>query len=71
MKWFIFQPGHTLIYIGTVAIDPVILIDPLLCGPMWVAVKILLESMMADICDEDELKYGKRREGVFGAVFYG
>ncbi len=69
MKWFIFQPGHTLIYIGTVAIDPVILIDPLLCGPMWVAVKILLESMMADICDEDELKYGKRREGVFGAVF--
>jgi GPH family glycoside/pentoside/hexuronide:cation symporter len=34
-----------------------------------VAVKIVLESMMADICDEDELKYGQRREGVFGAVF--
>jgi GPH family glycoside/pentoside/hexuronide:cation symporter len=69
MKWFIFQPGHNLYYIGTVAIDPIILIDPLLCGPMWVAVKILLESMMADICDEDELRYGQRREGVFGAVF--
>jgi len=69
MKWFIFTPGHQIFYVGTVAIDPVILIDPILCGPMWVAVKILLESMMADICDEDELKFGKRREGVFGAVF--
>lgn len=69
MKWFIFTPGHQIFYVGSVAIDPIILIDPILCGPMWVAVKILLESMMADICDEDELKYGKRREGIFGAVF--
>jgi GPH family glycoside/pentoside/hexuronide:cation symporter len=63
MKWYIFQPGHPIYYVGTIAIDPV------LCGPMWVAVKILLESMMADICDEDELRHGKRREGIFGAVF--
>ncbi|MBN1780174.1 MFS transporter [bacterium] len=69
MKWFIFQPGHHIYCFGSVAIDPIILIDPVLCGPMWVAVKILLESMMADICDEDELMHGKRREGVFGAVF--
>jgi GPH family glycoside/pentoside/hexuronide:cation symporter len=69
MKWFIFQPGHHIYYIGSVAIDPIILFDPILCGPMWVAVKILLESMMADICDEDELRFGKRREGMFGAVF--
>ena len=69
MKWYIFQPGHPIYYVGTNAIDPVILIDPVLCGPMWVAVKTLLESMMADICDEDELRHGKRREGIFGAVF--
>jgi GPH family glycoside/pentoside/hexuronide:cation symporter len=69
MKWFIFTPGHHLMYIGTIAIDPIILIDPILCGPMWVAVRILLSSMMADVCDEDELLYGKRREGVYGAVF--
>ncbi len=69
MKWFIFTPGHHLYYIGKIAIDPVILIDPLLCGPMWVAVKIMLASMMADICDDDELKYGKRREGMFGGAF--
>lgn len=69
MKWFIFQPGHRIFYIGKIGIDPIILIDPLLCGPMWVAVKIMLASMMADICDDDELRYGKRREGMFGAVF--
>lgn len=69
MKWFIFQPGHTIFYLGPIAIDPIILIDPLLCGPMWVAVKIMLASMMADICDEDELRHRKRREGMFGAVF--
>jgi len=69
MKWFIFQPGHRIFYLGPIAIDPIILIDPILCGPMWVAVKIMLASMMADICDEDELRYGKRREGMFGAVF--
>jgi GPH family glycoside/pentoside/hexuronide:cation symporter len=69
MKWFIFTPGHHLFYIGKIAIDPIILIDPLLCGPMWVAVKIMLASMMADICDDDELRYGKRREGMFGGAF--
>lgn len=68
-KWFIFTPGHPILYIGRVAIDPVILIDPLLCGPMWVAVKIMLSSMMADVCDEDELRHGQRREGMFSAVF--
>lgn len=69
MKWFIFTPGHRIYNLGPIAIDPIILIDPLLCGPMWVAVKIMLASMMADICDDDELHHGKRREGMFGAVF--
>jgi GPH family glycoside/pentoside/hexuronide:cation symporter len=69
MKWFIFTPGHPIFYIGKLAIDPIMLIDPLLCGPMWVAVKIMLASMMADICDDDELKHGQRREGMFSAVF--
>jgi GPH family glycoside/pentoside/hexuronide:cation symporter len=68
-KWFVFQPGHPLIDLGFVQLSPVLLIDPLLCGPMWVAVKILLASMMADICDSDELQHGSRREGMFGAVF--
>jgi glycoside/pentoside/hexuronide:cation symporter, GPH family len=29
---------------------------------------LLIGSMVADICDEDELKTGRRREGIFGAV---
>ncbi|MEC3908473.1 MFS transporter [Tamlana sp. 2201CG12-4] len=73
MKWYIFTPGHTIYNLNLgftiLQLDPIILIDPLLCGPMWVAVKIMLGSMMADICDEDELHYGQRREGIFGAVF--
>ncbi|MEM1185345.1 MAG: MFS transporter [Planctomycetota bacterium] len=68
-KWFIFTPGDRIVSVLGVPIDPVLLIDPLLCGPMWVAVKILLASMMADICDEDELRHGQRREGLFGAAF--
>ncbi|MEM6552251.1 MAG: MFS transporter [Planctomycetota bacterium] len=68
-KWFIFTPGRDTLTIGPTQFDPVLMIDPMLCGPMWVAVKILLASMMADICDEDELKHGLRREGMFAAVF--
>ncbi len=68
-KWWIFKPGHTIYNIFGIPFDPVLMIDPLMCGPMWVAVKIMLASMMADICDEDELKHGQRREGMYGAVF--
>lgn len=28
----------------------------------------MVSSMVADVCDEDELKTGLRREGVYGAV---
>lgn len=58
-KWFVFTPGNPVL----------ILIDPLLCGPIWVAANMLLASMLADICDEDELLSGQRREGTFGAIF--
>ena len=29
---------------------------------------LMIDSMTADICDEDELRTGRRREGMFGAV---
>ena len=44
-------------------------LDAVLNGPIWTALAILVPSMMADLCDVDEFEYGKRREGVFGAVF--
>lgn len=58
-KWFLFTPGNPW----------KILIDPLLCGPVWTAIAVLLPSMVADICDDDELRHGQRREGMFGSVY--
>lgn len=31
---------------------------------------VLMMSMTADVIDLDELKYGKRREGIFGAIYW-
>jgi glycoside/pentoside/hexuronide:cation symporter, GPH family len=59
-KWFLYTPGHPW----------KILFDCLLCGPVWVAVYTLTPSMLADICDEDELRHGFRREGIFGALLF-
>lgn len=59
VKWFVFTPGQPWM----------ILIDPIFCGPIWVAIGMIMPSMLADICDEDELKSGQRREGTYGAIF--
>ena len=57
-KWFIFTPqGYGWIWL-----------DALFCTAAWTAMTMLIPSMMADLCDEDELKHGQRREGVFVAI---
>jgi GPH family glycoside/pentoside/hexuronide:cation symporter len=58
-KWFIYTPE----------LPYLLLLDGLLSGPVWIALSVLVPAMMADLCDVDEYEYGKRREGVFGAVF--
>ena len=59
-RWWIFRPGAGWW----------IMLDPLLGGgALWVAITMVVQSMFADICDEDELASGQRREGIFGAVF--
>ncbi len=58
-KWFFFAPGNPW----------KILLDPLLCGPVWTALNVLMPSMLADVCDDDELRCGKRREGMLGSIF--
>jgi GPH family glycoside/pentoside/hexuronide:cation symporter len=58
-KWYLYTPGHPW----------KILFDCLLCGPVWVAIYTLTPSMLADVCDDDELRHGFRREGTFGALF--
>jgi GPH family glycoside/pentoside/hexuronide:cation symporter len=58
-KWYLYTPGHPW----------KILFDCVLCGPVWVAIFTLTPSMLADVCDDDELRHGFRREGTFGALF--
>jgi GPH family glycoside/pentoside/hexuronide:cation symporter len=31
---------------------------------------VLMAAMLADVCDEDELQTGERREGTFSAVYW-
>jgi glycoside/pentoside/hexuronide:cation symporter, GPH family len=56
-KWFLFNPGNPW----------KILLDPLLCAPVYPALQILIPSMIADVCDDDELRFGLRREGMLAA----
>jgi GPH family glycoside/pentoside/hexuronide:cation symporter len=58
-KWFLFTPGNPW----------KILLDPLLCSPAWTALSVLTPSMLADVCDDDELQHGLRREGLLGSLF--
>lgn len=58
-KWMLYTPGNMW----------KILIDPLFCGPVWMGIAVIIPSMISDICDQDELKHGQRREGMFGSVY--
>lgn len=46
-----------------------IMISKILLNPGLTSVWILGFSMIADVCDVDELKSGLRREGMFGALY--
>jgi Na+/melibiose symporter-like transporter len=59
ISWFLFTPGNPYL-----AIIPPVVINIGLCA-CWV----LNGSFSADICDYDELKTGRRREGMYSAVF--
>ncbi len=60
LKWISYQPSMP--YLN------------LLPGPFigigFSALWVLMASMMADVCDEDELSTGERREGTFSAVYW-
>jgi GPH family glycoside/pentoside/hexuronide:cation symporter len=80
IRWFVYQPGRfsthlswnsvseILASLGVVA-KSLIWLDPLTGGIFWIGVGVLGQSMIADICDDDELRNGHRREGMFGAVY--
>jgi GPH family glycoside/pentoside/hexuronide:cation symporter len=58
-KWFIFTPDHPRL----------LLLDAVLNGPVWVSLGVIVPSMIADLCDWDEHKFGERREGIISSVF--
>jgi GPH family glycoside/pentoside/hexuronide:cation symporter len=59
LRWFCFTPDQPYL----------MLIPTLLIGPSMTAMWILISSMIADLCDLDEVKTGCRREGMFSAVY--
>ncbi len=59
MSWFYYTPERPYMQ----------LFYALAVAPGMNCAWILLPSMIADICDYDQLQTGRRREGMFGAVF--
>lgn len=58
-SWFLFNPNHPWLQLVFAA----------LVSPGLSFVWVLTSSMMADVCDLDELKTGLRREGAYGSIF--
>ncbi len=58
-SWWLFTPNAPYLQ----------LVFAVLASPSLSCVFILTSSMMADVCDLDELNTGRRREGMYGAVF--
>jgi len=58
-SWFFFTPKYPYLQLATFAI----------CAPGLSCIWVFTNSMLADICDLDELKTGLRREGMYGAAY--
>ncbi|MEO1417389.1 MAG: MFS transporter [Bacteroidota bacterium] len=58
--WFLFVPGKPWMFLFSLPFHSFGI------GSLFV----LMMSMTADVIDLDELKHGKRREGVFGAIYW-
>ena len=80
LRWLVYRPGRfdePLAWSGipeiigslSSVLQSLIWLDPLTGGVFWIGVGVLMQSMIADVCDDDELKFGRRREGMFGAIF--
>jgi len=57
-KWFTFQPGTPYLTLVTAVV----------LGPGQTAFSVVLRGMIGEICDEDELRTGLRREGMYGSM---
>lgn len=57
-KWFTYGPEH----------PHLVLLTAVLLGPGQTAFYTIIRSMIADICDYDELETGLRREGMYASM---
>jgi GPH family glycoside/pentoside/hexuronide:cation symporter len=80
IRWFVYQPGRFDTALGwtnfeaaatslAAVFKSLIWLDPLTGGLFWIGVGVLGQSLIADVCDDDEVKNGRRREGMFGAIY--
>lgn len=80
IRWFVYRPGRFDSNLSWAGLDAIgaslvtifqsfIWLDPLTGGLFWIGVGVLGQSLIADICDDDELRNGHRREGMFGAIY--
>jgi GPH family glycoside/pentoside/hexuronide:cation symporter len=60
LLWFLFIPGKPYMFLFALPFFSFGI------GSLFT----LMMSMTADVCDMDELESGKRREGVFGAIYW-
>ncbi len=60
LKWWGYNPQHPYLLLFTA---------PLIAFSLGSVFTIIM-SMLADVCDLDELENGSRREGMFGAIFW-
>ena len=60
VKWFCYDPANPWL---------LLLPAPLMAFGLG-SLFTLMGSMVADVCDQDELKTGERREGMYGAIFW-
>ena len=60
MKWWGYNPQHPYL---------LLLAAPLIAFSLG-SIFTVVTSMLADVCDFDELENGSRREGIFGAIYW-
>jgi len=60
LKWICFTPDNPML----------VLIPPIFFAFGLGGLFTLMGSMVADVCDLDELETGERREGMFGSIFW-
>ena len=60
LKWFCYDPANPWL---------LLLPAPLMAFGLG-SLFTLMGSMIADVCDQDELRTGERREGMYGAIFW-